>query len=268
MKRIGHSCLMLFAACVIVGALATAASATPMPNSAVVLERLYDNCPLSTVTSSNGYPGLISISDTWDPACVGFANGHAWNFSTDGATSADLGNNGNYKFRATVIVTAGAGTVEAGIHIAPWWNNMDGRFQVRIPDGEIACFGGRLPFYSFTTNFGLVYAAGTPATMEIEYHANGLSMVSPASIVYRLIYGGNSYSSPVLLFDEGNPAENPPHGLWGSLDPSLAGGVVQVNNGSNGHDFNASWYDISFTCLDCETPAKTTSWGRLKVLYH
>jgi len=269
MKRIGYPALAFLAA-IAIGSIATSASATPLPNSAIVLERLYNDCPISTVSSVNAYSGSISISDSWDGLCVGYANGHAWNFSGDGgATSLDLGNNGSYKFRATLTLSATGGVVEGGIHIAPWWNNMDGRFQARIPDGEVACFGGRLPFYSFTFNHGVVYAAGTPITMEIEYLANGLSAASPASIQYSLIYddctGKRHLSSPVFLFDQGNPAEG--HGEWGSLDPSYAGGVVQVNNGSGGSNYNATWTDIMWQCLDCATPAKNASWGSLKVLY-
>ena len=267
MKRIDYSKLALLATLALAVGFASAEAATPIPNSAIVLQRLYNDCPISTVSSINAFPGSISISDSWNGLCVGFANGHVWNFSGDGgATSLNLGNNGNYKFRATMVLS-GTGTVEGGIHIAPWWQNMDGRFQARIPDGEVACFGGRLPFYSFTFNDGVVYVAGTPITMEIEYHGNGLSAVAPGAIQYRLLYGGNSYSSPVLFFDEGNTAEDPPHGLWGSLDPSLVGGVVQVNNGSGGENYNATWTDVTFSCLDCETPVRNASWGRVKTIY-
>lgn len=263
MKRIGYSSLATLAALVFAAGIA---SATPSPIGAVVQERLFNDCPISTVTSVNNYPASISITDSWSPFCVGWANAHAWKFSEDGLVPANFGNNSNYKFTATVTLS-GTGTVEGGIHISPWWGEADGRFQARIPDGEVACFGGRLPFYSFTGNHGVVYAAGTPITMTIEYHANGLSMASPASIQYTVTYGANTFSSPVLLFDQGNPAEDPPHGLWGALDPAHAGGVVQVNNGSGGTNYNATWENISYTCLDCATPAQHSTWGRLKALY-
>ena len=69
----------------------------------------------------------------------------------------------------------------------------------------------------------------------------------------------NSYSSPELYFDQGNTAEDPPHGLWGSLDPSYAGGVVQVNNGSNGSGYSAKWENITFTVLPSVPGASTWS---------
>lgn len=259
MKRVGHFNVAFLGTLALVANLATSASAGPLPNSAKVLERLYNDCPLSTVTSVNSYPASVSVADSWNGLCVGYANGHAWNFSGDGgATSLALGNGSNYKFKATVTLSATSGTVEGGIHLAPWWNNMDGRFQARIPDGEVACFGGRLPFYSFTANHGVVYAAGTPITMEIEYHGNKASAGSPASITYRVTYGVNSYSSPELFFDEGNAAEDPPHNTWGSLDPTYAGGVVQVNNGSGGSDYNATWTDVEYTNFDQQLPGMAT----------
>ncbi|MEO5618038.1 MAG: hypothetical protein ABIS67_09720 [Candidatus Eisenbacteria bacterium] len=266
MKRISYPTLAFLASAALVATVATS-HATPIPNSAIVLERLYNDCPPSTVTSVNTFPAFISISDSWNSLCVGYANGHAWDFSGDGVNPLNLGNNGSYKFKSTVTVTATSGVVEGGIHIAPWWNNMDGRFQVRIPDGEVVAFGPRLPFYSFTSNHGVVYVPGTPIIMEIEYLANGLSSASPASIQYRVTYGGPTYTSPVLFFDQGNPSEDPPHGQWGSLDPSYAGGVTQVNNGSAGSNYRVTWGENRFDCLDCAVPVRNASWGRVKVLY-
>lgn len=249
MKRIGFLSKASLAALVLVAFTVSASFATPTPNSAKVLERLYNDCPISTVGNTNTYPALVQITDSWNGLCVGFANGHAWNFSGDGgATSLDLGNDGNYRMKATVTLN-GTGTIEGGIHIAPWWNNMDGRFQARLPDGEVACFGGRLPFYSFTANHGVVYTANTPIQMQITYQARALSSSNPARIQYKVTYGVNTYTSPWLFFDQGNASEDPPHGLWGSLDPSLAGGVVQVNNGSNGSGYSASWSNIEFEVL-------------------
>ena len=41
-----------------------------------------------------------------------------------------------------------------------WQESAEALGAVRSTDGEIACFGGRLPFYSFTAARGLRYAKG------------------------------------------------------------------------------------------------------------
>jgi len=277
MKRNGYTILAVLSACVMAATITSAAFATPEPNSAVVTERIFNDCGLSTLTTVNSYPGSISFSDDWSDLCVGFANLHNWHFSTDGVSAAVFGNNNDFKFSAIVTIS-GTGQCEAGLHVGPWYSlNTDGRMQARIPDGEIACFGGRLPFYSFSnpTGHNLRYTGG-PILMEIEYHANGLSMGSPATIQYRVVYNSNSYTSGPLPFDQGNPAEDPPHGLWGILDPASAGGIVQTNNGTPppavpdatpDRTYDVTFTDILFTCLDCTTPAELSSWGRIKATY-
>jgi hypothetical protein len=252
-------------------AFASAAFATPSPTSAVINERVFNDCPISTLVSTNSYPAEIRFVDTWDDQCVGFANRHNWRFSEDGTTAAVFGNNNDFRYSAIVTIT-GNGTAEAGLEIAPWWAPNDGgRLQARIPDGEIAAFGGRLPFYSFTAAPHNLRYMGGPIFMEVEYHENGLSMASPATIEYRLIYNAVAYSSGPRPFDEGNPAEDPPHGLWGILDPAYAGGMAQVNNGTPPgpapRSYNVVFNDIRFECLDCPTSAAKSSWGRIKSIY-
>lgn len=268
MKRIGYSSLAVLSLC----AMASSAFATPMPTSAVIKERIFNDCPLSTLVSTDSYPVLIQFNEVWDNGCVGFANLHNWRFSTDNTNPAVFGNDNDFKFSAVVTVT-GNGTVEGGLQIAPWYSlDVDGRFQVRLQDGEIAAFGGRLPFYSFSavTGHNVRYTGG-PILMEIEYHANGLSMASPATIEYRIVYNGNPYTSGPLPFDQGNPAEDPPHGQWGMLDPAQAGGFAQTNNGTapgaTPRSYDVKFENIQFTCYDCSVPTNTTSWGRIKSIY-
>lgn len=281
MKRICYSSLAVLGACVSALAVTTPAFATPEPNSAVVTERVFNDCGLSTLTTVNAYPASITFNDAWSDLCIGFANRHNWRFSTDGTSAAVFGNNNDFVYSATVTIQntgTTVGTVEAGLEIAPWWSpNAGGRLQARIPDGEIAAFDGRLPFYSFSNPAGhnLRYTGG-PIRMEIEYHENGLSMASPATIEYRIVYNANSYTSGPLNFDQGNPAEDPPHGLWGILDPAYVGGMAQVNNGTPAPGspdgvpdrvYNVAFTDIQFTCLDCAVPTELSSWGRIKSIY-
>ena len=69
------------------------------------------------------------------------------------------------------VTLSGTGDGEAGLQISPWWSpNVDGRFNVRTPDGEVACFGGRLPFYSFTGDQGRVLREGDDRHPDHDLH--------------------------------------------------------------------------------------------------
>jgi hypothetical protein len=245
---------------------ATTASATTDPNSAIFVLRIFNDCAFSNITTTNTYPSLLQIAET-DLNCGGFANLHAWRFSTDGVNQELFPNNSAFRYAATVVLS---GTVEGegGLQIAPWWNQDEGRFNIRTSDGEIACFGGRLPFYSFTANGVPAYVKGTPIRLQITYLRNGLSQLDPATILYELDYQAVHYSSPVLAFDEGNPAEDPPHGLWGILNEAKVGGHVQpfLQAGNPNANFTASWSDISWENLK-PISVDESSWGQLKGLY-
>jgi hypothetical protein len=185
---------------------------------------------LSTLSSTNNYPALIEIHDTMFPLCVGFTNMHNWQFSADGGTTRiQFENCSAYHFCADVTVT-GVGNGEAGLNLNPWWfPEAGGKFMLNVGTGEIACFDGRLPFYSFTVNHGITYVRGTTVKMEITYLPHGLSMVDPATVEYKITIGSNTYTSGPLAFDQGNASEDPPHGLWGALVPNYAGGYFQPN---------------------------------------
>lgn len=265
MSRSFHSTWMGALAVIAVGIVSADALATPNPTSAVIRTRIFNDCPSSTLTTNNSYPGLISILDE-HLSCNGYANLHNWRFSEDGANPVAFGNNSNFTFSADLMIS-GTGNAEAGLQIAPWWSqDVDGRFNVRTPDGEIACFGGRLPFYSFTGNYGLHYVNGDVIHLAIEYLANDLTPGNPATAQYSLVYNGNPYASGPLAFDEGNPSEDPPYGLWGMLNDGRVGGYIQcfIQPG-NDVGVKGDWRDIKFTNLDQPTPVRTTTWGSLKM---
>ncbi len=248
---------------------AAVASATPVPNSAVVHTRVVDDCPISILSVTNAYPIQVDINDQNQPPqplCAGFANLHTWRFSTDGTTPAAFQNADAFSFECDMVLD-GAG--EGGLSMAPWWSpDPDGLFNVRTTDGEIAVFGGRLPFFTFTGAFGLVYVNNTPIHMKMEYFPNGLSSASPAQVRYTVVYNSITYTSGLLNFDQGNPAEDPPHGQWGALNPWYAGGHVKMFAFPAGqpHGIHATWSTISHSG-DSATPASHSTWGRLKTLY-
>lgn len=267
MKRIGYSIVMCAAGL----ALAGLAFATPAPNSAKLDLRVFNDCPLSTVTPVNSYPAMISITDAMHPACVGFANLHSWSFSEDGGATASLFRNGSNFTMCALFKIDGPGQGEGGLRFGPWWSPLaDGRFMVNaeaghVPPGEVAVFGGRLPFYSFTANHGVSYVKGTQVLLQMTYTANGLNSGSPATIQYRYRDGSGTYDSPVLPYDEGNTAEDPPHGLWGCLNDAMVGGYFQPRANSQ-TSLSAEWSEICFTNNDV-VPTLPSSWGRIKSLY-
>ena len=134
----------------------------------------------------------------------------------------------------------------------------------------MACFGGRLPFYSFTGDQGVSYVKGTTVTLTIIYTPNvEMNEAMPATIEY--IYDdGVMHSSGPLSFDEGNPAEEDPHGLWGILSPAYAGGHIQFNNmvgAGDGANFHVEWGNIVFEDMGSVVATEGSSWGEVKALF-
>jgi len=82
-------------------AFASVAAATPAANSAscpASLQRL----PHSNITVVDNDFASIVIDDA-NLDCFGFANRHAWSFSTDNATPVDFNNADSFSFCATVM---------------------------------------------------------------------------------------------------------------------------------------------------------------------
>jgi hypothetical protein len=253
--------LLLGVVAFVVAPSVAATTPTPIPNSVVVKTRVFNDCPSSTVATVNNYPAVVSIEDA-GLDCFGWANRHNWRFSTDGVNPIRFDNNASFRFSATLKLE-GDGNGEAGLNLSPWWSpDVDGMFNVRSTDGEIACFGGRLPFFTFTGAFGLHYAKGNPIELEVIYEPRGLSSTNPATIEYRLRYLGQSYTSGAIAFDQANPAEDPPHGLWGMLYEAQAGGYVQCfNTPGVPTTVKATFTDVAFST----TPKPTSVVAKTRI---
>ena len=245
---------------------AGSALATSVPSSAVVIPRVFNDTPFSNLVVTNSYPSLIQVDDQ-SVAPAGWANLHTWRFSQDGISAMDVMNQDGFTFSADVTISGANG--EAGLQITPWWSQADGRFNIRTPDGEVAVFGGRLPFYSFTANHGKLYVAGTTVRLSVIYTPNSeMNVTQPATIEY--IYNdGVAVSSGPIAFDEGNPAENPPRGLWGILNPASVGGYMQFNNmgGQIGGTMSTSWANITFDDLGTVVATEPSTFGGVKALF-
>ncbi len=245
---------------------AGAAIATETPNSAAIFTRVFNDCPFSEVETINGFPPIIQIRDTKMECGGGWANRHAWRFSTDGTTAMQFNNNNGYKFGGYLTI-AGDGEGEAGIGISPWWSPLvDGTFNFRTTDGEIACFGGRLPFYSFTGSQGVTYVKGTTVYVEIIYLPNSLNEANPGTVEY-ILNNGTLYTSGPIPCDMGNP--NEPYGLWGLLDNATAGGNFQffLQQGPPDASLQVTWNCITFTDLGDVVATEATTWSGVKALF-
>ncbi len=249
MKRL--ICVVL---CVSLGmVLCGTAIASPAIDSAVIKTRIFNDQPASTVTTTNSYPSSITIKDEWVDS-GGWANLHNFRLSADGGTTPATFSNGDaFQFYADVTLT-GTANAEAGLLVSPWWSpDVDGRFMINGASGEIACFGGRLPFYSFTVSQSLTYTLGDTVRMGVIYRPNALSSLDPATIEYVLTMASLNYSSGELAFDEGNPAEDPPHGLWGMLTPASVGGFFQPQVWASDKWAQASFENMAY--YDIPEPA-------------
>ena len=242
---LSHCATFTAAAFLIVISVQTALG-TPTPNSAAIQTRVFNDCPISTLTVSNNYPGSIQITDAMDSLCRGFANLHSWSFSQDnGVSAAVFNNNSNFHFAADFRLD-GPGEGDGGLRISPWYSQFsDGRCAVNVTTGEIVCFGGTLPLYNFTLNHGISYTRGTPIHLEATYRARELFSTEPATIRYRVIYNGNTYDSPELSFAKGNGFEADPYGLWGILNDTRIGGYFQARANTDAA-LTANWSNVRF----------------------
>jgi hypothetical protein len=232
------------------------------PQGVIFNERVFNDCPSSTLTSGSNYPAMIFIQDC-DLSCPGFANLHVWRLSENGLDPILFENMESFRLRTTLTLT-GEADGEAGLQVTPWWaSDTEGRFNVRSSDGEIAAFGGRLPFYSFTASQGITYTRGDPITLEVTYMANDLNEMNPGTIEYRVFLNNTWYTSGALAFDEGNPGEG--YGSWGILNDAQVGGHLQafLEEGQEDLCIRAEWSNIIFESL-AGTPVENTTWGKIK----
>ncbi|MBU0741710.1 hypothetical protein KKA85_03480 [bacterium] len=257
--------LLLMSALLLVGT--TTALATDIPDGAIITERIWNDCPTSVITSVNNYATMVSIHEQKQFCGAGWGSRHNWRFA-QGGVAQNFANGDGFRFCADLTIS-GTGSGEAGLNLSPWWSQaVDGVFMCNANTGEISCWGGRLPFYSFTVEHGLTYTLGVTVHMEITYLPNMLSSTNPGTVEYTLVMGGTPYSSGQLAFDEGNPAEDPPYGVWGILNDAQAGGYFlhTLQEGDPDGFVLVEWADICFEDLGTVANEDAT-WGQVKTLY-
>jgi len=216
-------------------------------DSAIIKTRIFNDDPDSVVSSTNLYSSLISIKDEkvdGDGMGGEFANRHNFRLSGNGGISEYVfSNDVAFEFYADVTLT-GTANSEGGLNVSPWYSkDVDGQFMLNTGSGEVAVFGGRLPFYTFTGNYGITYAKDETVRLGVIYDPNSLSEADPGTIEYLYTNGDGTFSSGKLNFDMANPDEDPPYGLWGILNDARVGGYFQVPIKAGDAD---NWGEITF----------------------
>jgi hypothetical protein len=232
-EQLKKGSIVLIAVAILCGS----AIASPDIDSAIVHTRIWNDADYSTVTFGNDYPTSLWIQDE-NLDDYGWANRHNFRLSENGGISdAVFMNNDHFAFFADVTLT-GIANSEAGLNLAPWWSqDVDGVFMINPESGEVACFGGRLPFYSFTVEHGVTYTKGDTVRLGLIYDPHDLTEQNPGTIQYFYTdVDDTTYASPVLAFDLGNPDE-PEWGFWGILDDARLGGyfMPKVDNQTPGN---------------------------------
>jgi len=149
-------------------ALGAITAASAQINSVKIHERVYNDDPTSTLVTTSNYPTIVEFNDS-NLSGGGFANRHVFNFSADGgATDFTYTNDTFFDVKMDVSLTGLAGSVkEAGFLIDTIGGQ--GQFIVKT-NGEIAAFGGPLPFHSFAAVGSVVPAT---ITLGIKYFLDG-----------------------------------------------------------------------------------------------
>jgi hypothetical protein len=162
-------------------------------NSFKAETRLWNDFPTSSLTTTNSFPN-VEFNETFPQGAVGnYANKHiAW-LSNDSGASHFQNNyfqSWSMQFDVTINTAFGQGQPrkEAGIQVNNPRNPSIGGWtdegQVLIAsDGEVAVFGGAMPFTGFGNN---TYTLGTTAHVTFSYFAPGA--VDPIKGAYRLIF--------------------------------------------------------------------------------
>ncbi len=166
MKRTLGTKALIIAAAVAILAIPALADVTDI-NAVKIQERRFNDFPLSSLTTTNNYPTLVSFVET-DFGAGGWANQHVARFSADaGATDRLFNNNEAFDISFEIMLDAGSVTPtqkEAGFRMDSFVGG-EGFFLAKS-GGEVAAFGGPFPFYSFGAS---AYTPGTVATMEMIY---------------------------------------------------------------------------------------------------
>jgi hypothetical protein len=151
-------------------------------------ERIFNDFPTSSLVSTNAFPSLVYDEDFAAGTIGNFANKHVGYLSNDGGATRFQNNywqSWALDFTVKIEAPAGQPRKEAGIEVRnprPRLGYTDEGQVLIASDGEVAVFGGVMPF----TGLGNVYTLGTTASVKFEYFAPGT--VDAVVGAYRLTF--------------------------------------------------------------------------------
>lgn len=200
---------------------------------------LYGDFPGTTITVTNNYPSLYRIQETGfvdDMAGGNFASFNAgWLSADGGATAYDFNYGDSFDFKVTMVDSStGIGQVEGGIRTDLFGF---GFFGALSGNGEIAAFGGTVPFHSFGAG---LYTPGDTLDLRMIYKAGAAEFVDTSYIQYRYQVNGGGWVSSGWI-----PFTNSEMG-WPSGIPDTQF-IQKIGVGSQNNNPIGGTVDISFT---------------------
>jgi len=194
-------------------------------NGTVMQNRVWNDFASSTLVSTNNYPAQVSWDESFPAGTTGnFANKHLAYLSTDGGATP-LGLNVGQSWTLTTNIQISAPNAsprkEGALQIEnprPGLGYTDEGHVLVASDGEVAIFGGVMPFYTSNFTGGPWYSLNSISTLTLEYFAPGSNPMDP-------ILGGLrvSMNDPVHGFHQS------PILTWGSMEPD---GTKGFNTGT------------------------------------
>lgn len=204
-----RTCGLAIAGIAAAAGFAFASSDISATNAWKVEERIFNDFPTTTLTTTNTFPSTLEFNEQFPAGVVGnFANKHVGWLSNDGGASR-LGMTGSQSwtmsFDITMNAASGVPRKEAGIEVhnpRPALGYVDEGQLLIASDGEVAIFGGVMPF----TGMGSVYTLGTTAHVTWQYFAPGTA--DPTLAAYQLTFSDavtGVHSSGLKLWGASEP---------------------------------------------------------------
>jgi hypothetical protein len=222
---------------VAVGFVSAAASAQITSiNSQVLGLRYFNDIPTSTLNAINNYPALTQFSETFNGATQGI-NRHIGALSNNGSDPYRALPSESWEFAVTLRIS-GPAAREAGIHVgklgqvSPYnVGALTGQLTAIADNGEIACFGAWLPFFS---NNQPQFANFPRASRDTDIRLRMLYDASDFSFMYII---NEQFSTGKLFMDAGainflQTAGEQSIGVYGQLGPTSTAqtGVITFTN--------------------------------------